>query len=73
MEPDLSAQVLDQKLANVRATNATVLATGNPGCQMQIGAGATLNGMDLALCHPVELLDQAYARAGFYQEGNASD
>lgn len=71
MEPNLSAEVLDQKLANVRATRATMLATGNPGCQMQIGAGASLSGMDLAICHPVELLDQAYARAGFYKKGNA--
>ena len=68
LEPDLSSQVLREKLANMRATGAKILATGNPGCQMQIGAGAILAGMDLATCHPVELLDQAYARAGMYEE-----
>jgi len=67
LEPDLSAQVLAEKLANIRATGAKVLATGNPGCQMQIGAGALLAGMDLIVCHPVELLDEAYARAGLYE------
>jgi len=67
LEPDLSAQVLAEKLANIRATKATILATGNPGCQMQIGAGALLSGMDLIVCHPVELLDAAYARAGMYK------
>ena len=66
LEPDLSAQVLAEKLKNIRATGAKVLATGNPGCQMQIGAGALLSGMDLIVCHPVELLDEAYARAGVY-------
>jgi len=69
MEADLSSQVLNEKLANIRATGANVLATGNPGCQMQIGAGALLAGMDLRTCHPVELLDEAYARAGKYKEG----
>jgi hypothetical protein len=34
---------------------------------MQIGAGARLAGMNsLSVCHPVELLDESYARAGFY-------
>jgi glycolate oxidase iron-sulfur subunit len=68
LEPDLSAQVLAEKLASIRATGAKVLATGNPGCQMQIGAGALLAGMDLIVCHPVELLDEAYARAGKYEK-----
>jgi glycolate oxidase iron-sulfur subunit len=67
LEPDLSSQVLAEKLANIRATGAKILATGNPGCQMQIGAGAILAGMDLVTCHPVELLDQAYARAEKYK------
>jgi len=67
LEPDLSSQVLSEKLANVRASGANILATGNPGCQMQIGAGAILAGMDLATCHPVELLDESYARAGIYE------
>jgi glycolate dehydrogenase iron-sulfur subunit len=73
MEPDLSGKVLAEKLANIRATGARVLATGNPGCQMQIGAGAKLSGMDLIVCHPVELLDESYARTGFYEKGNASN
>jgi hypothetical protein len=33
---------------------------------MQIGAGARLRGMPLRICHPVELLDESYRRAGFY-------
>ncbi len=67
LEPDLSARVLAEKLMNIQATGAKVLATGNPGCQMQIGAGALLAGMELVVCHPVELLDEAYARAGLYE------
>ena len=70
LEPDLSRRVLAEKLSNIQATGAKVLATGNPGCQMQIGAGAMLAGMDLTVCHPVELLDEAYAQAGIYEKSN---
>ena len=66
LQPDLSAQVLDEKLSHIRHTGALILATGNPGCHMQIGAGARLAGLSLRLCHPVELLDESYRRAGIY-------
>ena len=68
LESDLSSRVLEEKLAAIQKTGAKILATGNPGCQMQIGAGALLAGMDLKTCHPVELLDEAYARAGMYEK-----
>ena len=68
LEPDLSRDVLAEKLANIEASGAVILATGNPGCQMQIGAGALLAGMKLKTCHPVELLDESYARAGLYRQ-----
>ena len=67
LEPELSGRVLDAKLRHVMETGAEVLATGNPGCHMQIGAGAKLRGMtSLRICHPIELLDESYARAGYY-------
>jgi glycolate oxidase iron-sulfur subunit len=70
MEPDLSRSVLDEKLRAIQKTGAKTLATGNPGCQMQIGAGALLSGMELIVCHPVELLDESYERAGMYQDSD---
>lgn len=70
LEPDLSEQVLAEKLKHIKDTGAQVLATGNPGCHMQIGAGARLAGMSLRQCHPVELLDESYRRAGFYNYGD---
>lgn len=68
MQPELSRKVLKEKLDNIDRANADMLVTGNAGCQMQIGAGATLAGMKLQVCHPIELVDQSYARAGFYEE-----
>ncbi|HKG14527.1 MAG TPA: heterodisulfide reductase-related iron-sulfur binding cluster [Pyrinomonadaceae bacterium] len=69
MEEELSARVLEEKLRRVAETGALVLATGNPGCHMQLGAGARLRGMRLAVCHPVELLEESYRRAGLGDGG----
>src|ERR1700752_772416 len=68
LQPEFSQRVLQEKLDHVRQTHAAILATGNPGCQMHMGAGACLSGMDLNVCHPIELVDQAYERAGFYED-----
>ena len=70
MQPEMSQRVLKEKLDHVRETDANILATGNPGCQMHIGAGAALSGMKLRVCHPIELVDQAYERAGCYESQN---
>jgi len=66
LEPELSRAVLDEKLKHINESGAETLTTGNPGCHMQIAAGAKLAGMNLRVCHPVELLDESYCRAGFY-------
>jgi glycolate oxidase iron-sulfur subunit len=72
LEPQLSQEVLNEKLKHIAECGAEVLATGNPGCQMQIAAGAKLAGLPLRVCHPVELLDESYARAGFYNPGETT-
>lgn len=68
MQPEMSQRVLKEKLDHIQQTHATILATGNPGCQMHIGAGACLSGMKLRVCHPIELVDQAYEQAGYYND-----
>ncbi|HTS87977.1 MAG TPA: heterodisulfide reductase-related iron-sulfur binding cluster [Gemmatimonadales bacterium] len=68
LEPGLSRQVLDAKLASFRDAEPrpTIVATGNPGCLMQIGGGLRASGLPIAVAHPVELLDRSYAVAGLY-------
>lgn len=68
LEPKLSHEVLTEKLNAIEESGAKVLATGNAGCQMQIGAGAMLQGRKLRVCHPVELLDESYRQAGLYDK-----
>lgn len=63
---DLGRRILDDKVEAVRATGAKVVATPNPGCILQIGAGVRLAGLPVQVRHPLELLDESYARAGWY-------
>jgi glycolate oxidase iron-sulfur subunit len=72
LEPELSAQVLAEKLKRIAQSGAAVLATGNPGCHMQIAAGACLTGIPLRVVHPVELLDESYQRAGYYESAEGA-
>jgi len=60
IEPALSQEVLALKLAAIRRAGPDVVATGNPGCLMQIGAGALLEGLSVSVRHPVELLAWSY-------------
>jgi glycolate oxidase iron-sulfur subunit len=68
LQPELSSRVLAEKMDRVGETGADLIATGNPGCHMQLGAGALARGLRLKVCHPVELLDESYRRAGFYAD-----
>ena len=61
LQPRISSSVLDPKLRNIAASGADCVATGNPGCLMQIGAGIQRAGMACRVVHPVDLLDAAYA------------
>jgi len=54
---ELSSSILSPKIAAIRASGADVVATGNPGCIMQIGAGVLLEGLKVAVVHPIELFD----------------
>jgi glycolate oxidase iron-sulfur subunit len=67
LEPEMSRAVLAVKIERLRAAAPQVVATGNPGCQMQIGAGLKAAGSAVAVRHPVELLDEAYRAAGRYE------
>jgi glycolate oxidase iron-sulfur subunit len=62
IEPETSDAVLSPKVRHIAATRAGFVATGNPGCLMQIGAGLRRARVAAFAVHPVDLLDEAYAR-----------
>jgi glycolate dehydrogenase iron-sulfur subunit len=62
LEPAVSEAVLAPKLAHITASGADLVASGNPGCLMQIGAGLRRAGRTARAVHPVDLLDAAYGQ-----------
>jgi len=66
VEPAMSRAVLAPKLASLAEARPQVVATGNPGCLMQLGAGLAAAGVPASARHPVELLDESYRAAGYY-------
>ena len=60
VQPEMADQLLDRKLKHIRSTGATIVATGNPGCLLQLINGAKKIGMQLRVAHPVSLLAEAY-------------
>lgn len=65
---EMGAQLLERKINNIAATNATIIATGNPGCTMQIAMGIRQRGLPMQVMHPIQLLDEAYLAGGVYSE-----
>ena len=61
IEPEISDIVLARKLDRIGMSRASLIATGNPGCLMQIGAGLLRADMRARVVHPVDLLDASYA------------
>ncbi|HEV8141420.1 MAG TPA: (Fe-S)-binding protein [Methylomirabilota bacterium] len=68
LEPEMAERLLDQKVTRILETGARVVATGNPGCLLQIAKGLRARDADIEVVHPVELL----ARATKEGNGNAS-
>lgn len=57
---ETSLRVLDHKMDNLAGTHAQVIASGCPGCQMQLNTGIKRRGLDIRVVHPITLLDEAY-------------
>ena len=68
VQPETADILLQRKLDHVESTKATVLATGNPGCLLQILNGAKERGLRIEIKHPITLLAEAY-RAEAKQAG----
>jgi glycolate oxidase iron-sulfur subunit len=62
MQPEMADRILEEKIENIRKTGAQVVATGNPGCLLQIETGIRRHGLRMEVVHPVELLDRAYRK-----------
>jgi glycolate oxidase iron-sulfur subunit len=62
-QPEMSKKLLDRKLGHVARTGATVVASANPGCSVQLEAGLRQAAKDVRVVHPISLLAEAFRRA----------
>lgn len=59
LQPETANELGRQKVTNLVATGATIIASANPGCTLQIAKHLELQGHQTKIYHPIELLDLA--------------
>jgi glycolate oxidase iron-sulfur subunit len=59
-QPEMAGELLERKLRHIESTGASLVATGNPGCLLQILQGARQRKIPLRVVHPITLLAEAY-------------
>ena len=59
-QPEMANDLLERKIKHIQSTGATTVATGNPGCLLQLINGAAQQGLNLRVVHPITLLAEAY-------------
>ncbi|MGH9182469.1 MAG: (Fe-S)-binding protein [Acidimicrobiales bacterium] len=64
LHPDAGRDLGRRKAENLLATGADAIASGNPGCTLQIAAHLRQRGRPLPIYHPVALLDRSIRGAG---------
>ena len=57
LQPDVAEELGKQKVQNLLNTGAELIASPNPGCGLQIIKHLKLQGKDISVVHPMELLD----------------
>ncbi len=57
LQPEVADELGQQKVENLLNTGADLIASPNPGCSLQIKKHLQLQGHEITLMHPMELLD----------------
>ena len=57
LQPEVAEELGQQKVQNLLNTGADLIASANPGCTMQITKHLKLQGKEISVMHPIELLD----------------
>ncbi len=58
-QTEASLQLLSEKMRHAQSTGAQTIVTANPGCLLQLRAGAAIHRTGQQVLHVVELLDRA--------------
>jgi glycolate oxidase iron-sulfur subunit len=58
--PEMSQELLKEKMASIAETSAEIVVAPNPGCMLQLRYGAKRYGPPVEVLHLMDLLDRAY-------------
>jgi glycolate oxidase iron-sulfur subunit len=61
LQPETANELGRQKVNNLVQTGATIIASANPGCTLQIAKHLELQDQQIRILHPIELLDYSIA------------
>jgi glycolate oxidase iron-sulfur subunit len=59
LQPEIADELGQQKVTNLLNTGASLIASANPGCSLQISKHLAVQGQTVPVYHPIELLDMA--------------
>jgi glycolate oxidase iron-sulfur subunit len=63
LQPETAAALGERKAAEVLVTEAPIVASANPGCELQLRQYLATAGSGIRVAHPVELYWEALRRA----------
>jgi glycolate oxidase iron-sulfur subunit len=59
VQPEAAAALGDRKAQHIKTLQPDMIATGNPGCTLQLSAALARAGFTRPVMHPIELLDHS--------------
>jgi glycolate oxidase iron-sulfur subunit len=59
LQPEIATELGQMKATNLTNTGATLIASANPGCSLQIKQALEKQGKAVTLMHPIQLLDMS--------------
>ena len=59
-QPEMAAKLQERKIRHVAETGASIVATANPGCLLQLKSGVQKFSTRVTVQHPISLLAEAY-------------
>jgi glycolate oxidase iron-sulfur subunit len=69
VEPDAARELGDRKAGHIAAVAPDVIATGNPGCMLQMATASARLGRTWPIRHPIEILDASIRGVGIVEIG----
>jgi glycolate oxidase iron-sulfur subunit len=68
LRPESAEELGARKVQHILATGPDIVATGNPGCLLQLQKGIKMAGSNISVVHMVQLLDASIRGATSFKD-----